>query len=293
MPSILSLKTLRPEIPQMEEAVLQRRAGLRLDQAMTVSVEWVVRDGEGRVVDLTGVVPEDVNDDEVTGRAEIRLREPLTLGPDGTFTVVGYSTAPTTGVVKFDVPALAVATPCVLLINVGIFDDDALVCVTDGYIIVDRSIFGESYTRTGVPTVDEIKMKLRDSGINDNYLLARIEYSLGEIAESAVQAVAYWNRIGSVNSLRYTTANFPDPDLMADGILGFLLEMTGHNYQRNHLTYQAAGVSVDDKSNYQEYFKLSMTYKDAFRQRVARTVAQAVRSGWRGIIGSPYGWLRG
>lgn len=300
MPNALSLAIVRPEIPQMELAVLQRRPGIRIDEGRQATVEWTVRGDDGKVVDLSTVlVDQDVPSAGVSysgsslvpsGRAEARIREPLTDGPDATFTIAATSHDPAKGIVRFDMPAEAVTKAKVMLVNVAIFDaNDRLLTVSDGVIIIDRSIFGAEYKRVGVPTVDEVRLKLRDSGINDNFLLARLEYSLGELGEAMIQAVAFWNRIGGPNTLKYTTETFPDPDTLLDGVVAFLYEMTAHNYRRNSLQYQAAGVAVNDKGNYQEYDKIGQTLMDSFRRRAAKTIAREVRTAWTGTLGSPYG----
>jgi hypothetical protein len=298
------VEIIRPEIPQMELAVLQRKPGMRISQGQVATVEWTLRNGEGRPLDVSGYVigsfgssiPASMSSSSAApeGRIEARLREPFTSGDDALTSIDGSATDPTDGKVQFTLPAAATATPQVLLMDIGVFDgDERLIAVNHGYLIVERSLFGTSYYRIGVPTVDEVKIRLRDSGTNDNFLLARIEYSLGEVAEAMIRAVSMWNTIGGPNVSTMTTATFDDPDLLMDGIVGYLFEIVGANYRRNHLQYQAAGVAVDDKANYGEYDKLAQSYLEKYRYRVATTVRRAARSAWARTIPSPYAIRRG
>lgn len=294
------LSIITPELPQMEKLVLQRRPGIRIDQGRFAIVEWVVRDDKGRPADLRAYIQDSDNSASEAvsldgsslvpnGRVEARLREPFTGGTGGLITVAGTSYDPANGIIRFELPAEATATNRVLMVNVGIYDSaNRLVTVSDGYLIVDRSLFSAEYSRVGIPTVDEIKIRLRDSGVNDNFLLARIEYSLGEVAESAIQAIATWNTVGGPNAQQFTTANFDDPDMLLDGMVGYLYEVTAHNYRRNHLQYQAAGVTVDDKANYAEYDQLAKAYQDKYRLNVTNTIRRAIRSAWTGTVHSPF-----
>ena len=50
--------------------------------------------------------------------------------------------------------------------------------------------------------------------------------------------------------------NFPYRYHWLNAVKGELMIISAANYRRNHLPYQAAGVSVDDKNKYDQYEKI-------------------------------------
>ena len=49
------------------------------------------------------------------------------------------------------------------------------------------------------------------------------------------------------------TSQLPVPRALDQGYRGLLDGMASHSYMRNHLSYQAAGLAVDDKNKFQWY----------------------------------------
>lgn len=299
-------EVVRPEVARMEEVVPQRRQTVRVWQGQTATVELTFRNDAGQPVDLSvfatlgegpgssfgssSVVgpcsPYDSNHDY---RLKVRFREPFNNCTD-ILEVEGYASNPTAGTIRYNLPDAAVAQSQLLYAYIGVFDNARLIRGMESIVFVDRSDFAtQAYRRTGVPTVAEVRSRLRDSGVNDNYLLARIEHSLDEIAEATIKAVADWNHWSSNAGVgTYTTRDFPEPDTIMFGVMANLYPMLADNYRRNHLAYQAAGVSVNDKDYGSIYDQLAASYRLEFNKTIRRTTASAARRAWTGIVSSPY-----
>jgi len=85
-----------------------------------------------------------------------------------------------------------------------------------------------------------------------------------------------------------TTKTFPYRELWLKGIQAYLLQIAAANYRRNHLPYNAGGVSVDDKNKaraYEEYANVTM--RD-FRDMVQAKKVEINIASFSGSISSNY-----
>lgn len=288
---------VRVKVPEVEGIpVPQRTLAVRVAQTQEATVEWVVRDDGGRPIDLTTLnLPDDVTAASSSssssgqlpplGVAKVRLREAIYTDPRTQWETTAVAHEAQAGVLRFTVPAGAVALPGVLRVELGLFSPAGnMVISQDFYIIVDRGQFGTDFRPQGVPTVADIRTQLRDSDPNDNFLIAVLEFELGEVAYSLVRAVAMWNETQPrIKVAIFTTTTFPDAASLTDGVIGFLYEAAAHNYRRNHLAYAAAGVQVDDKNKAAEYQQMGAAKLDAFKKwvqarKVSMNAMQAVGS---------------
>lgn len=105
-------------------------------------------------------------------------------------------------------------------------------------------------------TIAEVRLWCRDWAPEVNDLLDEVEFKDAEIAAAIRRAVDLWN--GTTPMLRahtYTTVTFPWKfrSQWIDATIGFLKIMASDWYERNHLPYQAGGVSIDDRNKFQGY----------------------------------------
>lgn len=114
-------------------------------------------------------------------------------------------------------------------------------------------------------TVSRIRMFLRDSTADQNYLLDAQEFTDEEIEAALEAAVDEWNETPPVIRV-YTRETFPYPHHLLDGVRGYLLQMAADNYHRNHLSYSAAGISVDDKNKGDIYLRKADYYLGQWRR---------------------------
>ncbi len=119
----------------------------------------------------------------------------------------------------------------------------------------------------------DVRIWLRDNDPDANVLLDSEEFSPEEIRSAMTHTVDYWNEtppgVGS-----YDYDRFPFRYALLRGTAANLLFMAAHRYRRNHLTYSAGGVSVDDQNKFQAYDAAGSRLWEDYRQ----WVLQAKRS---------------
>lgn len=303
-------EVVRPEIARMEKPVPQRRQAVRVLQGQTAVVEVVFRYDSGRHFDLSTYLANgttmnpgsssstpdscSAHDSTHNYRLVVKFKEPFAPAGEATVETTGYAHDAAKGVVRYVLPEAAVLESQIQYAFIGLYDTTRLIHGMETYVCVDRSPFSAlGYRRVGVPTTAEVRGRLRDSGKDDNYLLARIEHSLDEVAEAEVKAVSQWNTWFTNAGLGdFTTKNFPDPDNLMDAVMSYLYEMLADNYRRNHLEYQAAGVTVNDKDYGNIYDQLAAQYGALADKTARRQAAATSRRGWGTIVNSPYSYRR-
>lgn len=151
-----------------------------------------------------------------------------------------------------------------------------------GYLEVAPSL--TEYSRANVPlTIAEVRLSIRDSCAQDNFLLDTQEFKPEEIAWAIRRPVDYWNSALPPLNLRYTPVNFPYRYQWLEAVAGELLTIAGMNKARNHLSYSAGGVSVDDQNQGSLYLQMGQSRKDAYQNWV-RLEKQAINA--RGFFGT-------
>ena len=99
---------------------------------------------------------------------------------------------------------------------------------------------------------NDIRFWLRDNEPELNTLLDDYEFTPEEIRQALTYAQDYWNEqppyIGNIdydrNPFRFN---------LLKGTVGNLLAIAANRYRRNHLQYQAGGLTVDDDNKAQAY----------------------------------------
>lgn len=286
------------------QAILVHTTAVAVPQGVKPVLEIVLRDGEGRPVNLADCgfgslsshgsesSSEAAYDTTTTGRMVVRWREALSFLPGSVpYEEEGYSWQADAGVVRVAVPEAATAVNALLRGEWGVYDqNDTLVFTYPFYTLVERGQFATDVTEKGLPTVESLRVHLRDRAPEDNYLLAELEWGLGDICESMAYCVRLFNTTPPpMRHVRYNTANFPNPAALIPGVLGSLYRIAARNYRRNRLAYQAAGVTVDDKDRGPEYEKEGQVMLGEYLQWVKTIRASMNKEAWHGGYGSPYG----
>jgi hypothetical protein len=253
-PQCADQPTLVPKISELDgQSTPGRRQAVVAALSQLVSINWVVRDRDGNPVDLTtcgfGTGVSSIGYSMLARFAEAIIRDPNPV--DSVVTVIDAEN----GLVQINVNPMVTASAAVYIGELGIFDaTNNLVFSNSFYLIVERGLFGGiGSAPTGPPAVAEIRLHLRDSCAEDNYLLDHIEFDLAEVAESIIRAVDYWNSAPPPLETRLNTSNFPFTDRWEQAIIAYLMRISAANYRRNWLPYQAAGIAVDDKKKFEIY----------------------------------------
>jgi hypothetical protein len=157
---------------------------------------------------------------------------------------------------------------------------------------VRKGLFGVSSNMTqrnlGPPSIEEIRLSLRDSSGADNVLLDDVEFDSAEIIQAVLRPLQYWNEIPPPLNPLLTTKTFPFRELWLQGIQAYLFDMAANHYRRNQLAYSAGGMAVDDKNKEQQYLAASNRMLQLFQDAVKAKKIEINIASFSGSLGSPY-----
>jgi hypothetical protein len=231
---------------------------ISVNQGQPVTINWTMKDPNGNAVNLSSLSSPTVT---------LAIREALTSSSIAASTqITGAITDAANGVVSAAVPKANVDYPGITIAEWGIFVGGVLQFSNVHYLVVNRGQFGAEINSGGPPTLAEIRLHLRDSAPEDNFLLDDIEFDDAEIAASIVRCVDQFNNMPPPISQVYNTSNFPFRYYWLEGIVGNLLTTAAHKYRRNQLAYSAAGIQVDDQNKEQQYLQAAMMHKQKWEQ---------------------------
>jgi hypothetical protein len=183
----------------------------------------------------------------------------------------------------------------------GVYMEEWAVFTSEGRMLfsnqcctfVRRGLFGVDINpvkrNLGPPTLEEIRMALRDNAPQDNMLLDEVEFDAAEIAQAILRPIQYWNETPPPIQPMLTTKTFPFREMWMLGIQSYLFNMAANHYRRNQLAYSAGGVSVDDKNKEQQYLAASNMLQQQFREMLRAKKIEINISLFAGSLGSPYG----
>lgn len=267
---------VRPVVSEMDGVDSPgRKQGVRLPQGLAAVLEWTLRDDAGNPADLSAYLQGSASSSSSTadGAVTLLLIECLSLSTSAVpLSVAGAAVTPADGVVRATLPAAATRLPGVYDLEWRVTDAAGdLVHVTQGSMIVDRGLAGDG---KGPPTVAELRLHLRDSGAEDNYLLDTIEFDLAEVAACIERPVRLWNETLEFVGPRYTTQNYPYRSQWLDATIGYLHMLAAHNYDRNLQEYQAGGTAMRDKAKGNLYLQKSQLLLGAYGNWVKQRKGQ-------------------
>lgn len=283
-----------------DKKILTKRRGVLLKQGQTAYIRLTMLDSIGNSVDLSAYVPEGLSENEqVVGM----FREVVGLSRNGCFDAqYGEVTDAETGEVVMPVPDLLTTVPGVFICEVGILNDAGRLHFSNTlYLYVERGLFqvtdpdaefvvisGDS----GPPTIDDIRLSIRDNGPEDNLLLDNFEFDIAEICSAAQRAVTYWNESQPPISVVFDTMSYPFREMWLRGIVGLLFQKAGSRHFRNDLAYSAGGINMADQNKWQQYLPLGKDLWNEYTTWVRQKKVQINAEAAIGSLGSTYGWFR-
>lgn len=192
------------------------------------------------------------------------------------------------GLIRVELPSSIMSQTGVFFAEVGVFQDTALVHTSECYLYIEHSAWGDQ-TFAGPPSIDEVRMNIRDSDPKINELIDNFDFDIAEIAHATVETVRMWNgQPPVVAGLTYKTTNFPHRYLWMTGIQLHLFKMAEEYYRRNFFRFQAGGMSTDDKNKHREYAAAWQSrYQEFLQLMLHQKAAENMRRGFR-IFGSNY-----
>lgn len=101
-------------------------------------------------------------------------------------------------------------------------------------------------------TIAEIRMTMRDTDPEGNFLLDEIEFKTNEIAMCMRKCIDYWNEVPPPVGC-YKPTNFPYRFFYSRAVMAQLYFIAAQHMMRNDLNYSAGGVTVEDTLRWKSY----------------------------------------
>lgn len=121
-----------------------------------------------------------------------------------------------------------------------------------------------------------------------NTLVDKVRWSPEEIEQAVINVIDCFNILTPPTSHSYTAESFPSRYLLVMGVWGYLLRGAAIGEASNHLTYSAAGVSVDDRDKASEFAQMGKMLWDEFTEKAqAMKLSQSINKVY-GNKGSEY-----
>jgi len=284
---------------------------------MTPVLSHTVRDEHGEPMDLSDYFGRTgkPTDDNILGKLVLRGREILSpVGPRNPI-IESFGTCidPTEGVIHFPLPKDLTTFAGIYQLSLMITDGVPVQGHAYGFPLkmeapllwVERSLFPHQGQRRvgqfslphgivdlGPPSMVEIRQVMVDSGQADNSLLRSVEFSNDQLCHAVSRPIDAWNTEPPPLRPDLDTRNFPFREDWLKAICGHLQLMAADNYRRNHLPYQAGGMSIDDKNKEGPYMSAGQRLTGEWLEFVRRKKYElnvqlmqgTVRSSYMGIF---------
>lgn len=163
---------------------------------------------------------------------------------------------PKMGEIYVDIEPNDLRFPGMYLVNILLCSEGEAKQVFEMYLESAPSIAWQQNAQGFPLTISEVRLWCRDWAPEVNDLLDEVEYKDSEIAAAIRRGIDIWNGTPPLMSRHnYTTVTFPWKfrSQWIECVIGLLKVMAADWYERNHLPYQAGGVSIDDRNKFQSY----------------------------------------
>ena len=302
-PSIIECSdqlVLRPSITRVDgRPILSKTQALVTSQGMAPVIEITLRDLEGRPINFESCGFENYSSSVSSSsssalQGKVLLKAKEVFDTNSTIPVVdieGVFVNAAAGFLRAKLPVTATDENGILQGNWGVMSASSeLIHSSQFYIVVEKSQFSSSGSGNGngLPSINAVRLYLRDSSPEDNPLLNTLEFDLSELCEAMILCVQHWNTMQPRVRVTFNTKNFPKPSVMLNGIMGELYLAAAKHYRRNQLNNTAGGLAIDDKNKSQEYETIGDRMLQDYLKWVKMTKIQINKEAWDGSFGSTY-----
>lgn len=275
-----------------------KRRVVTIKKGQCIPVAWEMRWPDGVAADLSACLGESdgsVSDSSSSSESEsatgvsllVRFRLIDSSRPLAETTATATTAA--TGRVSFTVPSCVASAAGIYRFEVALVQDEAcceILFSDSGVLIVEDGMWGDQNQQGGPPSLEDIRMALRDRGV-ENDLLQDVEFDDAEIVHCLVAPVRQFNETPPPLTI-FTTSSFPYRYHWTLAAAGELLRIAAHHYLRNKLQAQSGQLSVDDKNKNQEYMQLAELYRREWMEFIVqRKVSLNATQGY-GTLSSIY-----
>lgn len=154
------------------------------------------------------------------------------------------------------------------------------------YLEIEPSITNASGPGDYPLSIAELRLALRDSCPEANFLLDDYEYTDKEIYFAIHNVVDMWNETPPPVSY-FSYVNFPFRYHWKRAAMGLLLQSAGRHKLRNWLPATGGGITINDQSIWREYHNIGSQYLEEFKDWMIRKKVEINISG--GFGGFPGG----
>lgn len=265
------------------ERCLEDIPTIEIQHNTEITILHTIVDKAGEPIDLTPYTESPTEPNTVTGvRLIIKDLYSKSLADFHSHLVVNDAT---NGVVELAFQPDSIERPGMYLMVIDLIINDKPQQFFTYYIMVDP---GLEFSNPGPITPAEIRIALRDSCPEANYLLDEVEFTDQEVFWAIRRPVDYWN--SALPPLpQVSPNNFPYRYQWLDATIGELMVMAGRHYLRNKLDYAAGGVSVDDKNKDAPYLTIGNQMITEWKEYVRRVKVGQNMNRAIGSIGSVIG----
>jgi hypothetical protein len=196
------------------------------------------------------------------------------------------------GQVQFELQPGNLKNPGIYVAEVTVKDGGTILWRTQYWLEVCPSLDAVNQ-RPGSPrpvTTAEIRLVLRDVCADQNVLLQTLEFDDSQIAAFIRWPIDEFNEKYQPTT-HHTASNFPFRYHWMRATVGYLLESGSFGYARDHFSYAAGGVSVDDKNKTELYNGLGRQLLSEWRDFIKRKKVELNISGGYGSLPSDYSYF--
>ncbi len=223
--------------------VLTKLRTATTQKGTTPALSWEMRDASGLPLDLSEICDgseESEDDDDHCGQVIFRFAD--AVDPGVIQQIIGEVEDAETGRVKVSLTCAITDRAGIWRFQVAVTNVEGKVTsMNDGLLSVERGLFGNTECLTGPPTLQELRIELRDSGI-ENVRDQALEFSDSELVYCLTRPLLQWNERPPMIG-RMTASRFPYRYNWTRAAIGELLAIAAHNYRRNKTQMTAAGIT--------------------------------------------------
>jgi len=207
------------------------------------------------------------------------------------FSVAGTVISATVGLVNIILTELDTGRPGVFTATLGVFVDTTLTYTQPFFIEIEPN---DLYQNFGPPTIAEIRLHLRDTCPESNFLLDETEFSDSEIASALRLPIDMFNEIPPPLGTMFNVDSFPYRYHWMVATIGLLHRIAASHYRRNKLAYSTGGTSIDPQADKaQEYEAIAERRMAEYREWMQiKKIELNVDAGF-GTTQSPYAFIWG
>ncbi len=281
------LRLDQPADATHEGCVIRTKRGhISISRGQCGVAQWQIRWPNGDTADFSDCdIPGSVSEASVSESVEVsdvsvEVGFKSCDGPCLHANVVATIVDASEGLVEFQIPDEVCHYPGIYQFEIGVLIGSSLAMSDKGLISVESGVFGTEGTCIGPPSIQEIRMHLRDRP-EENDLLQDVEFDDAEILAAVVRPVQQFNE--RPPTLRYYSCRtFPFRYNWLNAIVSELLRTAAHHYVRNKMNAQGAGLSVDDKDKDDDYLRIAKMYRDEWVEFMALKKAELNLRGFYG-----------